>query len=494
MRAAGYQGSEVDQALFEGPLLTPSDLLEFQQIKPQSTGMNTIQAIAREIPQQPPLYFLLCRTWMQLFGSSVMVFRSLSAILSLVALGLMYNLAMELFEVPLVAGLATALVAVSPLDVLYAQVAGPYSLLAVGVIGSSWLLLRSLRSPTWVNWGVYSLAIALGLYTHLLFGLTLVAHGVYVLGLGLSTSPERDWDVRGFPSIWPFLGAMVEALLLFGPWLSVMVNHFPQLLASLAWVGEGVGVGREWVFLIRSWVLSFTALFFDLDVGLDAPLTYAPRGLLLVLVAIAGYHVCRFTSRSTWLFLFTGVTVPFLLLVGLDSLAGLGNSVASPYFAPCYPAIYLVVAYWFAIQFSQGRWFWRLVFATMVTGSIISLSISSVSSGWWTAGESVTNPAIAQWIQREPQPLVTTDLEGNKNITGEVLSLSYRLGDRTQFVFLGAAPDLTRLPPDRTPLLFRPSPRLIQSFQQAGWTLKPILLESASKEQVLWKARRPNEN
>ena len=109
-------------------------------------------------------------SWLQqVFHSPLTTFRSLPALLSLLSLPLMYALAWELFAARTAALLATALLAISPFDVLFAQTARQYGLLTTMVIASQWLLLRSLRRSSWQDWGAYALAIAIGLYTHPFF-------------------------------------------------------------------------------------------------------------------------------------------------------------------------------------------------------------------------------------------------------------------------------------------------------------------------------------
>lgn len=107
---------------------------------------------------------------MQIFGSSLTASRVLPVLFSLIGLPLMYALGLELFASPIVAILATVLLALSPFDVLFAQTARQYSLLTTLVIGSSFTLLQALRLPTRVNWGLYALSSALGFYTHPFLG------------------------------------------------------------------------------------------------------------------------------------------------------------------------------------------------------------------------------------------------------------------------------------------------------------------------------------
>jgi len=238
MRAAGFTRSEIDEELFQNKIIPASTLQKFQKIKPGSTVTDTINSLKVEDPQHPPLYFLMARFWMQNFGGSLFASRLLPALLSLVSLPLMYKLAMELFASQRVAWMATALLAISPFDILFAQTARQYGLLATLIIGSSLSLLRSLRHSSWKNWAVYGISVALGLYTHPFFALTLIGQGVFVL-LSRRNVQETRWsdapvakDVHRWLG---FAGAIALALLLYAPWIQVLSSNAQRAAATTDW-------------------------------------------------------------------------------------------------------------------------------------------------------------------------------------------------------------------------------------------------------------------
>nr|MCU0570790.1 glycosyltransferase family 39 protein [Oculatellaceae cyanobacterium Prado106] len=107
MRAAGYTRGDVDQ-LFQNQMVAAPVLQQFQQIKPGSTIADTIRSLKTEDPQHPPLYFVMARLWMAVFGSAIAVTRVFPVLISLLSLPLMYKLAIELFASRWVAGWAMA--------------------------------------------------------------------------------------------------------------------------------------------------------------------------------------------------------------------------------------------------------------------------------------------------------------------------------------------------------------------------------------------------
>ncbi len=128
LRISGYTEKEAIAQLCNNQQIGVEDLQKYQHPTPGRTLTDTLKSLALEDPQHPPLYYLMTRFWVQWFGSSVAVIRSLTALFSLLALPCMYWLCLELFNSSLVASVAVAMLAVSPFHVLYAQEAREYSL------------------------------------------------------------------------------------------------------------------------------------------------------------------------------------------------------------------------------------------------------------------------------------------------------------------------------------------------------------------------------
>lgn len=483
MRAAGYLRHEIGDEVFRDRLLSPSDLLAYQAIKPDSSAQDTIRSLAVEDPQHPPLYFLMARGWMQLFGSSIAASRSLAVLFSLLALPLMYWLSLELFSSPLAAWFATLLLALSPFDILFAQVARQYSLLTLFTILSSWLLLRAMRlpdRPLW-NWGLYAIAATGGLYTQPFFGLTLIAHGAYVLARQVLMPPTRfalgSGAGKGRSPFRPFLLAMVATLLLFSPWLWVIISNFGRAMATTDWAAVFPGYAA----LIKFWVLSFTALFFDLDFGFNNPLTFWLRVPYGVLILVACYGVWRRSPSKTWLFILMIILVPFLLLALPDVLLGSKRSTVSRYLIPCFPGIQLAVGFWLAEGWARmRRSLWFGIAGLLLIGSLTSILVSAQANTWWNKDLSYFNAQVADYINTLPQPIVISEEGQYWTNLGDLISISYLLDERVQLLLLNQAlyPEglLRRtLQSQADVLLFRPSPLLKTEVQSYGLRLDKLI-------------------
>ncbi|HHP7245733.1 MAG TPA: glycosyltransferase family 39 protein [Elainellaceae cyanobacterium] len=180
IRVAGYTREEVAYTLATGEIWAIATIQHYQQLTPERDWADTFHALEQS-PEHAPLYFILARLWVQMFGSSVVAIRSLSVVCSLVALPCFYWLAWELFKSPRVCWMAVGLLSVSPFFVAYAQEARPYSLWSVTLLLSGIALLRALRLKTKASWGLYALTLALTLYTSLLSVFVVVGLGIYVV-------------------------------------------------------------------------------------------------------------------------------------------------------------------------------------------------------------------------------------------------------------------------------------------------------------------------
>jgi hypothetical protein len=125
-----------------------------------------------------PLYFLAQHLFWPLVGFSAFMLRFLPSLFAILAVAMTYKLGEALFG--RAAGLAGALlVAVLPLNVHYAQIARPYSLLALLSLASAYFLVQAMASGRVLLWAGFVLAAALNFYTHFNALFVLAAEGIY---------------------------------------------------------------------------------------------------------------------------------------------------------------------------------------------------------------------------------------------------------------------------------------------------------------------------
>lgn len=429
LRAAGFTTQEIDTTIWQDKLFTTVDLQQFQHLKPESTYQDTLNSLVTEDPQHPPLYFFLARFWMQQFGSSITASRTLPVLISLLSLPAMYALAQELFANSLVAWLATAFLALSPFDILFAQTARQYSLLTLAIIVSSWLLLRALKLQKWHRWFLYIIASTLGLYAHPFFALILMAQFLLV---ALQKLRHKSLSV-----LFPLISYLLIPIL-YSPWLWIMYRNYQTAASNTSGTSRKVSL----VYMLKQWTLSFTTPFFDLDFGSGSIGTYLLRLPILLLIVVAVYRACRHNESKTYSFILLSILLPFLCLALPDLIVGGKRSTVTRYLLPCFPGIQLAVAYWFAYQIAQGKKFWQGMLAVLLTGSIISSGISAFSDSWWSKGISYPNPEIARQINQASNPILISDRGANRLNRANLISISYLLRSDVKLLLLSHPPSL----------------------------------------------------
>jgi uncharacterized membrane protein len=449
LRTSGYQIGDFKRQ-FDNRLIDWRDLQTFQQPKPGAGIDATIQSLAIEDAKHPPLYSILVWTWRRICGDSLLGIRAFSVIISLLTFPAVYWLTWELFASPPVAAIATLFVALSPVQLLYAQEARAYSLWTLAIVSSSAALLWAIRAweqerYRFLAWLIYVITATIGLYTQTLFGLVLVAHSLYVGWQGWQIRGRRIFGIPPFILTYPIaLGAVATA---FWPWLNHILNTQKMLQATTGWVL----IPLPKVTIVKHWLVGLSAMFLDWDGfafaditnGTDRWISNGPR-LLVVGFAIGAIgFLCRKAPARAWVFLLTliGTSVGFLMLP--DLISGGQRSISARYFLGVYVAIQIAVAYLFSVKiFGQvgiRSTIWKLMLGLVMTLQIASCTTILQSHVWWN--KNVNIYAVTQTINRSLKPLVLTE-SGGMN-PGTLIAMSYAIkpGVTLQLV------DLSNIPP-----------------------------------------------
>lgn len=178
----------------------------------------------------PPLYYLLLRGWWPLAGQSDLALRLISAVAGVIqvaatiAIGRMWLSRHGAIAVGL-------LVAVSPPLIYYSQEARMYALLGAISTVSMLVLLQGLgaryKQPVSrfrLSVIAFSILTILGLYTHYVYPAVLVAQGIIVLLLVASQAGRVPTLQTIFNKSWPWLIAVLMALIVYAPWLPIFLK------------------------------------------------------------------------------------------------------------------------------------------------------------------------------------------------------------------------------------------------------------------------------
>lgn len=457
LRISGYTEVEVVQAWANKPLTTAGELQRYQFPSNQKSVVDTIHGLAKFEPQLPPLYFVLTRWWVQMFGNSVAVIRSFAAIASIATLPLVALLCKELFPTPLTAYIAVSLMAVSPFQVIYAQEARPYSLWTILTVAASWALLRALRLQTVRSWALYGLMLTLSLYTYVYTIWVMLAHGIFVM-----------WQERRQMRF--FFCSTAIAVLLFLPWLGAIALNGQRGLQLASWQRQPLEQGV--LALPLSWALHITRNFLDFNQNDGFGVTQLfPYGLIVMLV-IAGvsyalYRIRRTEPEPTWRFVLLLFVIPALMVILPDLLLGGQQSTVSRYFVPCWLALILAVAS--ALSTVMATRLGRIVFAGLLTLQVLSCATSSLASSWWNkAGGYI--PFVAAQINQTQNPIVISSSDM------WIFSLAHALQPQTTLKIVTQLERFPNIPKGYSNYFLYSMPEEVQKalIQRGGMRISPF--------------------
>jgi len=423
LQISGYTIAEATEKLANGQELSVADLQKYQKLNSERSILDTIRALAVETPEHPPLYYAIARLWAEWFGTSETAMRSLPAILSLFIFPFLYWLCLELFGLPTVAWLAIALVAVSPFHVLYAQEAREYSFWTATTLLTSAALLKALHGNTKRSWLIYTLSLALALYTYLFSVFVAIGHGIYVIA---SEGFQFNKKVINY-----LLSAMA-ATLLFLPWIVVVIINMPALKKSMAWINYRYTIPE----LAIRWLFNINRIFIDWNYGwsFQSPFPYLIIIFYVILVGYALYFLYRQTPKRIWMFIFGLMGVILLALLLPDLIVGGSRSKVLRYLIPFYLGIQLAVAYLLTTKITsisvsnQQKRIWQLITVAIISSGLLSCAISSQTQVWWHKSESENIIEILRTINQAKHPLVVSDA-----LITDILSLSHKLDSKVKF-------------------------------------------------------------
>jgi mannosyltransferase len=287
--------------------------------------------MTRDTP--PPLYYLALHGWLRLFGDSVAALRGLSALASVLCLPLLYALARALTD-RATALVATALLAVSPFQVWYAQETRMYALLALAGLASTLALVRLIQAPGRGRWLVYVVATAAMLWTHYLALFTLAGQALVVLVIGLRWQPApavRRWT-------WSAVLAGGATLL---PWLPAFLVQ--SRTYSRFWIPPATPEQLE-----RA-LWEFSAMYAPYwRLPLDRPLPIVAGFLALAAVGVVALR----RQRVAWLLPVALAVLPLALAYAVGSVRPLFLSRTLILITPLYYLLLAAGLVWLA------RWRW----------------------------------------------------------------------------------------------------------------------------------------
>ncbi|MFB2773219.1 glycosyltransferase family 39 protein [Pelatocladus sp. BLCC-F211] len=426
LRIYGYTNNEVKEQLFNDRLITKQALIKFQRFNPEKNFGDTIKSLAIDTPLNPPFYYLLARFWSQIFGDSITAIRILSVVISLLVFPCIYWLCSELFKVPLsLPGIAIALLAISPMQIIYAQEAQEYILWEVTILLSSAALLRALRLESiqqtdekrLFNWGFYTFSLSLSLYTFSLSIFLVFAHIFYVIA-------TAKFFVN--KTVKNFLASNLIGILSFMPWILVIFYNRFGFNGYSNVINQDLSLINRIIYCLTQ----TNRVFFDLNFNDANPLyLIAFTPLIFTLVGYAIYWLWRTNHQKVWLFVISLMTLGTIPLLIFD---------LQLYLIPYYLSIQIAVAYLLATQLYNGsisrQKTWQAILVVLIMLALFSDTLYSHSNNSWIKFSSNDYINIANILNQNSRSIII--ISNQKNSYEDIFSLSYLIEPKVRFLLL----------------------------------------------------------
>ncbi|MBD2506381.1 glycosyltransferase family 39 protein [Nostoc muscorum FACHB-395] len=439
---SGHTLAEVKQEVFrnwsnDGGVIPIITLDKYQHINPDRTVADTVRYLITSDPQHPPLYYVMVRLWAQVFGDFPAAVRSLSAVISLLVFPSVYWLCLELFESSLVGWVGMAVMAVSPLQIFFAQDAREYGLWMVTILVSSAALLRAIRQESSLSWAVYALTLALGFYTHLLTAMVAIAHFIYVV---------IRQQFRFNKTLRNYLLSSIVASLMFLPWLMVIITQIHTATNLLSWIAFKTDSHFD---LIGIWLSRISRIFFDFNLASDdawvnnlpaeSPLSYSIptiiASLFLIIYIIIFFIKYLSTNASLFIALLGGF--PGLTLLFYDLIFGGIRSIHFRYQLPLYLSIQIAVVYILSFHLLLAKNWQKNLWQVIMVGLLISGLVSDVrffqSETWWPQIGAKNLLAMSQLINQSNNNILLVSSKNDYNL-GVILTLSHNLEPKVRLL------------------------------------------------------------
>ena len=532
--AAGATMAAQMQGLYHAQVLTAGQVLQYQQVQQATSVLALIADLAQHDPQHPPLYYVLAKVWVDLWGDSVYALRLLSVLFSGLGLLAMYWFVRELAASRRATLIAMLLMGVSPLFILYGQEAREYALWTLTLLLSSAALLRALRVswtvPTLLDqnkldlaaslkdhvgesvgsvrvwalsdvqraWLLYGCSLLLAVYTSLS---TLSLILVQILYVAIVT--RLQWS----RTLYGFILSLSAVGLLCLPWALNLLRNFEAFSASMDW-SSVIVIPRTAVLRILS--LNVTRNVFDFwpEVVQDQWLPMIASAACVTVIVAVCVWVFRHTRRETRLYLLLLLVLPTSMLLLPDLLFGGIRSSNARYLMPVWLAVIAVLAIAFdqAITLAaraldrersrsgQGVFLSRqgaagillcLAVLCLVSLPMATNILHAQQQAPWTKSLSISLPEVAKIINQSTNPLMIGNQE--RHHPGNLFALANLLKPETKMQLLPIALESSwRLPAHKGDVfLYSPTDQFRRALEKNNQVRSTLVFEDLFLQ--LWK-------
>jgi hypothetical protein len=180
------------------------------------------------------LWFASFWLWQQFMGDSEFMARTYSIFLSMMTIALVYQIGRRWFGAPRFGLFAMVALGVNAFFFIYSLEIRPYAMVMLAATISMWCFWRWITLKTWRAALWYGLSLAVMLYIHYFLGFLIVAQVIYFY---VFSRPTRKTIIQS-------AGAGVLMILLFLPWLPVLIGQIQTLQRIEAEITRGLGIAN----------------------------------------------------------------------------------------------------------------------------------------------------------------------------------------------------------------------------------------------------------
>jgi len=472
LHAHGFTKGEMEEQITDRTV-TMGYIVNQYQLK--DSGRDTaalLRSVKWDDPEHLPFFTLLLHRWQHQFGYDINTARKLP--LTADCLQILAALWWGAEACAALSGglLAAGLLAASPLMIFFSCEIREYSLYAFPTVLASAAMMRAWRINSFFAWLVYTVTIAAGLNCSVLFGGTVIAHGVFALLSSLKTMrlSREGFALPSRLAAWSL--TFIVAVLLFLPaFANSFLANLKQVPVIMSWICIPAYPGQ----LLNAMLFNPGVIFYWLR-NLNPSLQNTMLGFLFPLILCWMGVVFR-QKRETFYFLIS-FFVPLIILFWLpDLILGGQRSLYFKYYLSVPLAVLMfgtVAMHSFLTSPVSGRRQVGLLSLLFIAACELSSDSTSITLQDREIISAQSLSEVAKALVSEKHPLIVSAETPESTNSIQLLALSHTLLPDTQLLWL-SKPSLPALPEQLNHFyLFNPPPALVNSIDKRVFKVSPV--------------------
>ena len=282
-----------------------------------------------------------------------------------------------------------------------------------------------------------------------------------------------------------FFFSALAGLLLFIPWVSVLIHNTYKSAVTLYWVTKSINP----FLLLARWGFDYSILFLDTNRSgtfaenfSAATLTVRVLQVLILFVLVyALWFIWRKARQQAALLVLALVGGSFLVLASADFVLGGWSSAVARFLIPSYLGVHIATAYLLATKIESARKpAWAIVAASLLIAGILSCVMIVRADRWWHKTTGYYMPEVTSIINRSEHPLLIM------TISGDLLSIAHGLHKNVSVLPVTGQATLRPLELEKETFLYDPTGRLFGRLAK----IPRVILTPLSERAGLWRVQK----